>query len=187
MGFSRHEYWNGWPSPNQGNFLTQRSNPHLLWLLHCRWILSTTEPQGPPVRASHVFYYSLVPCAGPSWPSRRWGGVANTDTEPALTLRLALCLEPAVPPPRTLPSPTCCPHRWATWASSSCCSSSSMPPWEWSSSGSWVRDAEAGLGGGLWNRSGSGGRVPAGWGGLRHLPPNRLLCHGLCDGEMFPQ
>ena len=35
-------------------------------------------------------------------------------------------------------------------------------------------DAEASLGGGLWNRSGSGGRVPAGWGGLRHPPPNRL-------------
>lgn len=56
-----------------------------------------------------MFYYCLVPCAGPSQPARRWGGVANTDTEPALTLRLALCLEPAVPPPRTLPSPTCCP------------------------------------------------------------------------------
>ena len=23
----------------QGIFLTQGSNPHLLWLLHCRWIL----------------------------------------------------------------------------------------------------------------------------------------------------
>lgn len=37
------------------------------------------------------------------------------------------------------------PHRWVTWASSSCCSSSSMPRWGWSSSGNWVCDA--GLGG----------------------------------------
>ena len=33
MGFSRQEYWSGLPVL-QGIFLTQRSNPHLLWLLH---------------------------------------------------------------------------------------------------------------------------------------------------------
>ena len=32
MGFSGQQYWSGLPCPSQG------SNPHLLWLLHCRLI-----------------------------------------------------------------------------------------------------------------------------------------------------
>ena len=32
--------------PLQGIFLTQGSNPHLLWLLHCRWILSPMSHWG---------------------------------------------------------------------------------------------------------------------------------------------
>ena len=34
MGFSRQEYWSGLPYLLQGIFLSQRSNPHLLHLLH---------------------------------------------------------------------------------------------------------------------------------------------------------
>ena len=34
----------------QGIFLTQGSNPHFLYLLHCRWILFTAEPPGEPLR-----------------------------------------------------------------------------------------------------------------------------------------
>ena len=38
MGFSRQEYWSGFPFPLPGDLLTQGSNPHLLCLLDCRWI-----------------------------------------------------------------------------------------------------------------------------------------------------
>ena len=33
------EYWSGFPWPPPGIFLTQKSNPCLLWLLHCTRIL----------------------------------------------------------------------------------------------------------------------------------------------------
>ena len=39
MGFSRQDYWSGLPCLSPGIFLTQGSNPRLLWLLHCRCIL----------------------------------------------------------------------------------------------------------------------------------------------------
>ena len=39
MGLSRQEYWNGLPCPLQGIFLTQRSNLHLLHLLHQQRVL----------------------------------------------------------------------------------------------------------------------------------------------------
>ena len=39
MGFSRQEYWSGLHFLLQGIFPTQGSNLHLLYLLHCRWIL----------------------------------------------------------------------------------------------------------------------------------------------------
>ena len=39
MGFSRQEYWSSCHVLLQGIFPTQGSNPHLLWLLHCREIL----------------------------------------------------------------------------------------------------------------------------------------------------
>ena len=39
MDFSRQEYWTGLHFMLQGLFPTQRSNPHLLHHLHCRWIL----------------------------------------------------------------------------------------------------------------------------------------------------
>ena len=38
-GFSRQEHWSGWTCPPQGIFPPQRSNPCLLRLLPCRWIL----------------------------------------------------------------------------------------------------------------------------------------------------
>ena len=38
LGFSRQEYWSGLHVFLQGIFLTQGSNPCLLWLLHCRQI-----------------------------------------------------------------------------------------------------------------------------------------------------
>ena len=39
MGFSKQEYWRVLHFSLQGIFLTQLSNPRLLCLLHCRWIL----------------------------------------------------------------------------------------------------------------------------------------------------
>ena len=43
MGFSRPEYWSGWPFPFQGIFPTQGSNPGLL---HGQQILSRLSHQG---------------------------------------------------------------------------------------------------------------------------------------------
>ena len=40
MGFSRQEYWSGLSCLPHGIFSTQGSNPRLLFLLHCRQILS---------------------------------------------------------------------------------------------------------------------------------------------------
>ena len=37
--FSRQEYWSGLPCPPPGDLPTQRSNPRLLQLLHCRQYL----------------------------------------------------------------------------------------------------------------------------------------------------
>ena len=39
LGVSRQEYWSGLHALAQVIFLTQASNPHLLWLLHHRQIL----------------------------------------------------------------------------------------------------------------------------------------------------
>ena len=43
MGFSRQEYWNRLTFSFQGIFLTQGSNPHLLYLLHWQVRLFTTS------------------------------------------------------------------------------------------------------------------------------------------------
>ena len=39
LGFSRQEYWSRLPCLLQGMFPAQGSNLHLLWMLHCNWIL----------------------------------------------------------------------------------------------------------------------------------------------------
>ena len=39
MGFSWQEYWSGWPCSSPRDIPDPRSNPHLLCLLYCRWIL----------------------------------------------------------------------------------------------------------------------------------------------------
>ena len=39
VGFSRQEYWSGLPDSPPGDLPIQKSNPHLLQLLHCRQIL----------------------------------------------------------------------------------------------------------------------------------------------------
>ena len=38
MGFSRQENWSGLLCPCPGDLPTQGSNPHLLWLLHCKQV-----------------------------------------------------------------------------------------------------------------------------------------------------
>ena len=45
MGFSKQEYWSGLHALLQGIFLTQGSNPHLLYLLH--WQVGSL-PLAPP-------------------------------------------------------------------------------------------------------------------------------------------
>jgi len=39
MGFFRQEYWSGLPFPSPGDLPDPGSNPHLLGLLHWRWIV----------------------------------------------------------------------------------------------------------------------------------------------------
>ena len=46
MRFSGQEYWSGLPFPPPGDQETQGSNPNLLCLLHCRWILHPLSHQG---------------------------------------------------------------------------------------------------------------------------------------------
>ena len=49
MGFSRQEHWSGLHALLQGIFPTQRSNPHLLCLLHWQvGSLAVTPPGKPP-------------------------------------------------------------------------------------------------------------------------------------------
>ena len=47
MGFSRQEYWSGVPCPPPRD-TTWGSNPHLLSLLHCRWIFYPLSQTGKP-------------------------------------------------------------------------------------------------------------------------------------------
>ena len=46
MGFSQQEYWSGSHALLQGIFPTQGLNLHLLWVLHCRWILYLLSHHG---------------------------------------------------------------------------------------------------------------------------------------------
>ena len=43
----------------QGIFLTQGLNPHLLYLLHCRWVLYPTEPPEKPNTNIYLYKYVL--------------------------------------------------------------------------------------------------------------------------------
>ena len=61
-GFSRQEYWGGLPFPPSRIFPTQRLNPHLLCLLHCRQILyHWAAGKAPPLPVR--FYISVFFCA----------------------------------------------------------------------------------------------------------------------------
>ena len=113
------------------------------------------EPAAHGKGCASVLLLFCAPCGTRPPPGRSLRG--GRPGHWSLTLRLA-------PPARS-------PHRWATWAFSSCCFSLSTPPSAWSSSGSWVSDSGSrpGLGGG----GGCGAeqarrRALAGRGGLRH-------------------
>ena len=59
MGCSRQKYWNSLPCPPQGIFPIQGSNPCLLRLLHCMWILycwATREPQEEDMPSPYSFF-----------------------------------------------------------------------------------------------------------------------------------
>ena len=53
VGFSRQEYWSGWPCPSSGIFPTQGSNPGLLY---CGQILYCLSHQGSPRILEWVVY-----------------------------------------------------------------------------------------------------------------------------------
>ena len=55
MGFSRQEYWSGLPYLLQGIFLSQRSNPHLLHLLHWQ---AGSLPLASPGKTHHSVQFS---------------------------------------------------------------------------------------------------------------------------------
>ena len=47
MGFSRQEYWNGYPFPSPDDLPNPRTEPaSLMCLLRCRWILYHLSHQG---------------------------------------------------------------------------------------------------------------------------------------------
>ena len=50
LWISLQEYWSGLPFPLQGTFPTQRWNPCLLHLLHCRHILYSLSHLGSPLQ-----------------------------------------------------------------------------------------------------------------------------------------
>ena len=54
MGFSRQEYWSGLPCPPPGALLTQRSNHHLLCLLHWQAGSLTLAPPEKPLYLTAV-------------------------------------------------------------------------------------------------------------------------------------
>ena len=49
MGFSRQEYWSGWPSPPPGDLPDPGINPHLLRFLHWRQIVYSLSHLGSPI------------------------------------------------------------------------------------------------------------------------------------------
>ena len=66
MEFSRQEYWSGLPCPLPGVFPTQESNPHLLYLLHCRRILycwATREAWYTWYTYSYQPFFPLIICS----------------------------------------------------------------------------------------------------------------------------
>ena len=73
MGFFRHKYWSGLPSPPPGDFLTQGSNP-CLYLLH--WQVGSL-PLAPPGKPSVVARLLLAP---PSAGSRSTGPFYSPKT-----------------------------------------------------------------------------------------------------------
>ena len=60
MGFSRQEYWSGLHALLQGIFLIQRSNLHLLCLLHWQPSSLSLEPLGKPLDLVSDWYSSYV-------------------------------------------------------------------------------------------------------------------------------
>ena len=50
MGFSRQEYWSGFPFSSSGDLSIIRIDLCHMHLLHCRWILLPTEPLGKSIR-----------------------------------------------------------------------------------------------------------------------------------------
>ena len=56
MGFPRQQYWSGLTFPSPGIFLTQGSNPHLLCLLHYRWILYLLNHWGSPKYSDYFLW-----------------------------------------------------------------------------------------------------------------------------------
>ena len=80
MGFSRQEYWSGWPFPSPGDLPDQGSNPGLP---HCRQTLYCLSHQG--LQVCFIFFLIMVPsrflscpalcdpmdCSPPDFPAHR--------------------------------------------------------------------------------------------------------------------
>ena len=60
MGFSRQEYWSGLACPPPGDLPDPGINQCLLWIQHCRWIL-TIEPPGQPDRDLEEWILGVFP------------------------------------------------------------------------------------------------------------------------------
>ena len=76
MGFSRKKYWSGLPYPPPEDLPNPGSNPRLLHLLHCRWVLYCEPPRKP--SSSKCFLSTLF--------SSHLQTVTNTSLTVGLTL-----------------------------------------------------------------------------------------------------
>ena len=74
MGFSRQEYWSGWPCPSPGDLPDQGLNPHLLRLLHWQADSLPLMPPGQPserkfqISARTLINYGTLEATSPPWP-----------------------------------------------------------------------------------------------------------------------
>ena len=87
MGFSRQEYWSGFPWPTQEIFLTQGSNPHLSCLLLQQVdSLPLAALGSPPVQFSSVQSLRRVRLSVTPWIAARQASLSITNSQSLLKL-----------------------------------------------------------------------------------------------------
>ena len=124
MGFSRQEYWSGWPFPSPGDFpdpgifMIQGSNPRLLhWQVDCL-LLSyqfSSVTQSCLTLQPLVLLHARLPCQSPtpeacsnSCPLSRWCHPTISSCLPLLLLPSVSCWATREAPNKYSADQTCC-------------------------------------------------------------------------------